>query len=133
LASSDRTNRAREKETDEQRDRQRLDKWLWFARVVRTRSAAAKLVCAGHVRVNSRRIDSPAKPVAPGDVLTVALEHQVRVLKIVATGLRRGPYAQARHLFEDLSAAPRQGSQSPPAGGVGEAPREPPPDPDDFA
>ena len=117
MASSDRTNRAGEKEADAQSDRQRLDKWLWFARVVRTRSAAAKLVSEGHVRVNSRRIDSPAKPVAPGDVLTVALEHQVRVLKIVATGLRRGPYAQARQSFRGSSADHPAGLEPPPTGG----------------
>jgi ribosome-associated heat shock protein Hsp15 len=93
---------------DEPRHRQRLDKWLWFARVVRTRPAAAKLVSDGHVRINSRRVDSPAKPVVPGDVLTVALEHRVRVLKVVATGLRRGPYQEARYLFEELSLAPQE-------------------------
>jgi ribosome-associated heat shock protein Hsp15 len=85
------------------RNRQRLDKWLWFARVARTRSAAAQLVADGYVRINSRRIDNPAKPVAPGDVLTIALERQVRVLRVVAPGLRRGPYSEARTLFEDLS------------------------------
>lgn len=111
MASLDRSKRAEATEADGKDDRQRLDKWLWFARVVRTRSAATKLVSAGHVRVNSCRIDSPAKPVAPGDVLTVALERQVRVLKIVATGPRRGPYQQARLLFEDLSTDPRAGSQ----------------------
>jgi ribosome-associated heat shock protein Hsp15 len=113
LASSVRGKTAGGKEADAQTDRQRLDKWLWIARVVRTRSAAAKLVSEGHVRINSRRIDNPAKPVAPGDVLTVALEHQVRVLKIVTIGLRRGPAGEARHLFEDLSADLRRGSQPP--------------------
>jgi ribosome-associated heat shock protein Hsp15 len=61
---------------------QRLDKWLWFARVAKTRTRAAKLVSSGHVRVNARRIDAPAKTVAPGDVLTIALEREVRVLRI---------------------------------------------------
>jgi ribosome-associated heat shock protein Hsp15 len=113
LASSKRTKSTEPKEADGPNARQRLDKWLWFARVVRTRSAAAKLVSAGHVRLNSRRIDTPAKPVAAGDILTIALERQVRVLKIVATGLRRGPYPQARHLFEELSANPPPDLQPP--------------------
>ena len=84
-------------------ERQRLDKWLWFARVVKTRALAAKLVTAGHVRLNGARAAGPDKPVRPGDVLTIALERQVRVLKVVAPGERRGPYEDARHLYEDLS------------------------------
>jgi ribosome-associated heat shock protein Hsp15 len=83
--------------------RQRLDKWLWFARVAKTRSLAARLIAEGHVRLNARRIETPAKPVSPGDVLTIALEHRVRVLKILAAGTRREGFLQASLLFEDLS------------------------------
>lgn len=86
--------------------RQRLDKWLWFARVVKTRSLAAKLVVSGHVRLNGLRQETPAKQVAPGDVLTIALDRQVRVLKVLTPGERRGPYEEARMLFEDLTPAP---------------------------
>jgi ribosome-associated heat shock protein Hsp15 len=82
---------------------QRLDKWLWYARVAKTRSLAARLVVDGHVRVNARRIETPAKAVAPGDVLTIAIERQVRVLKVTAPGTRRGGYPEAKLLFEDLS------------------------------
>ena len=85
-------------------ERQRLDKWLWFARVVKTRALAAKLVTAGHVRLNGPRAAGPDKPVRPGDVLTIALERQVRVLRVVAPGERRGPYEEARHLYDDLTA-----------------------------
>lgn len=84
-------------------DKQRLDKWLWFARVVKTRSLAAKLVLDGHVRVNAQRTEIPAKPVGPGDVLTIALESRIAVLRIVAIGARRGPFSEARLLFEDLN------------------------------
>ena len=83
--------------------RQRLDKWLWFARVVKSRTGAAKLVEGGHVRINSVRIDNPAKAVRPGDVLTVALDQDVRVLKVKLPGERRGPFEEARRLFEELS------------------------------
>lgn len=86
-------------------DKQRLDKWLWFARVVKTRSLATKLVADGHVRVNAQRIDTPAKPVGPGDVLTIALESRIIVLKIIGIGTRRGPFSEARLLFEDLNAS----------------------------
>ena len=87
-------------------NRQRVDKWLWFARVVKTRSLAAKLVAAGHVRVNAQRTADPAKAIKPGDVLTVALDRQVRVLRVVAGGDRRGPFSEAQNLFEDLSDPP---------------------------
>jgi ribosome-associated heat shock protein Hsp15 len=70
--------------------RQRLDKWLWFARVARTRILAARLV-ADHVRLNARWIETPARGVGPGAVLTIALERRVRVLKVVAPGARVGP------------------------------------------
>lgn len=83
--------------------RQRLDKWLWFARVAKTRRLAARLVAEGHVRLNARRIESPAKGVGPGDVLTVALERQVRVLKVAALGARRGGFSEASLLFVELS------------------------------
>ena len=86
-------------------ERQRLDKWLWFARVVRTRTLAARLVGDGHVRVNTLRIETPAKPVGPGDVLTIALERHVRVLRIVAIAPQRGGAEAAKLLFEELTAA----------------------------
>jgi ribosome-associated heat shock protein Hsp15 len=85
---------------------QRLDKWLWFARIVRTRSLAARLVAGGYVRVNARRVKAPAKAIAPGDVLTVALHYRVRVLKVIAPGARRGGTGEASLLFEDLTPEP---------------------------
>jgi ribosome-associated heat shock protein Hsp15 len=85
--------------------RQRLDKWLWFARVVKSRTLAARLVADGHVRVNGTRIAVAARAVQPGDVLTIALERQVRVLKVLEGGVRRGPFEEARLLYQDLVAA----------------------------
>ena len=95
-------------------DRQRIDKWLWHARVVRTRSAAAALAQSGHVRLNGMRVDAPARPVKPGDVLTIALDRGVRVLKVLGFSVRRGASEAGRALYEDLSpveapgAAPEQ-------------------------
>lgn len=86
-------------------DRQRIDKWLWHARVVRTRADAAALVAAGHVRVNGRRVDGPGRPVRAGDVLTVALDRTVRVLRVVAFAERRGSADDARVLSETLEPA----------------------------
>jgi ribosome-associated heat shock protein Hsp15 len=87
-------------------DRLRIDKWLWYARVMKTRTSAAKLVADGHVRLNGTRLNDPAKAVKAGDVLTIALERTVRVLKVQALGKRRGPAPEAQALFEDLSPEP---------------------------
>jgi len=87
-------------------DRQRVDKWLWHARVVRTRSAAAALADGGCVRINGARIDASSRPVRPGDVVTIALDRSVRVLKVTGYAERRGSAEAARVLYEDLSPAP---------------------------
>jgi ribosome-associated heat shock protein Hsp15 len=84
-------------------DRQRIDKWLWHARVVRTRSAAAELAASGHVRVNGQRVMVPARVVRLGDVVTVALDRTVRVLKVTGFAARRGSAPLARELYEDMS------------------------------
>jgi len=86
-------------------DRQRIDKWLWHARVVRTRSAAAGLVDGGLVRVNSERVEQASRLVRPGDVLTIALDRSVRILKVMGFAERRGSATLARDLFEDLTPA----------------------------
>ena len=87
-------------------ERQRLDKWLWHARVVKARSSAAALVEAGHVRINGVREKSPGHAVKPGDVLTIALDRTVRVLKVVAFSERRGDANAARVLYEELHTRP---------------------------
>ena len=83
--------------------RERIDKWLWHARVVRTRSAAASLVESGHVRVNGARVRQPSHAVKLGDVLTVALDARVRLLKVEAFAERRGDAPAARSLYIELS------------------------------
>jgi len=87
-------------------DRQRIDKWLWHARVVRTRSAAAALATAGHVRINGARVDAPSRAVRTGDVVTVALDRAVRVLKVLGFAERRGSADDARLLCETIEPAP---------------------------
>lgn len=84
-------------------ERQRIDKWLVYARVVKSRSLAARLVGAGHVRVNRDKVSDPSRTVKPGDVLTVALDSRVLVWRVLALAQRRGPPAQARMLYEDLA------------------------------
>lgn len=84
----------------------RIDKWLWFARVVKTRSAAAALCEDGSVRLNGIRVDQAHKAIRIGDVVTVALAGRIKVLKVLALAERRGPYAEAQHIYEDLSPEP---------------------------
>ena len=93
--------------------RQRIDKWLWFARVVKSRTLAAGLVTQGAVRINQVKVDAAAKMVKPGDVLTIALERDVRILKICAPGASRRPYEEARLLYEDLTPPPPPKEQRP--------------------
>lgn len=92
-------------------DRQRLDKWLWFARFARTRSAAVRLVEEGHVRLAGRRLLNPAHGLKPGDVLTLALPHATLVVRLVAFAERRGSYEQAQALYEILE-GPGRGDAS---------------------
>jgi ribosome-associated heat shock protein Hsp15 len=83
--------------------RLRLDKYLWFARVVKTRSAAQALAEQGRLRLNGRVIDRSHAPVGVGDVLSFAVHGQVRVLRVEALPVRRGPPAEARALYTDMS------------------------------
>jgi ribosome-associated heat shock protein Hsp15 len=98
-------------------DRQRIDKWLWHARLVRTRTAAAALAASGHVRLNGRRIDTASQLVRLGDVLTVALDRSVRVLMVAGFAERRGSADTTRLLLQDLSPVPETSLQraGPPA------------------
>ncbi len=84
-------------------DRQRIDRWLWHARVVRTRGAAAALAGSGYVRVNGARIETPSRVVRAGDVITIALERSVRVLKVRGFVERRGPAGSCTTLYEDVT------------------------------
>jgi len=80
----------------------RLDKFLWHARFVKTRGLAAKL-CEGGIRVDGVRVEKPGALVRPGQVLTFALGRHVRVIELVAVGVRRGPADEARGLYRDLA------------------------------
>jgi len=83
--------------------RQRLDKWLWFARFARTRTLAARLVTDGHVRVNGTRTDNAAKGLALGDVVTVSAPHATVAIRVIDLGTRRGPSEEAKSLYEALT------------------------------
>ena len=96
-------------------DRQRIDKWLWHARVVRTRSAASALVSSGHVRINGERGTAPSRLLRADDVVTVALDRQVRILKVAGFAERRGDAEAGRVLYADLTPLPPAKDESPKA------------------
>ena len=98
-------------------DTQRLDKWLWFARFFKSRTLAAKLCAEERIRVNRVLIAKAHQPVRVGDVLTFPQGRQIRVVRVLATGTRRGPAEEARTLYEDLD--PPGGRQPLEASGAG--------------
>ncbi len=75
--------------------------------MVRTRSAAAVLAASGHVRINGQRVDAPSRAVRPDDVVTVALDRTVRVLRVLGFAERRGSADEARVLWQDVEPPPR--------------------------
>lgn len=82
---------------------QRLDKWLWFARVTKSRTLAQTAISEGKIRLNKERVEKPAQTVKVGDVVTSRIRKDVQVFKIVGLGVRRGPAKEAQALYEDLS------------------------------
>lgn len=103
----------------ESRPTLRLDKWLWQARIVKSRALAVKVVEGTGVRVHGNRIDKPGYGIREGDVLTFSLGERVFVLRVLALGTRRGPAPEARMLYEDLSppAPPQDQSRPGPVAG----------------
>ena len=83
---------------------QRLDRWIWHARIVKTRSIATNLVTEGYVRVNGERAEQPGRTIKPGDVLTIALPARVRVVKVTGILPRRADASVAQHTYESVNA-----------------------------
>lgn len=84
----------------------RLDKFLWFARIVKTRALAQEMAEQGRIRMNGRILDRAHAPVRAGDVLSFAQRGAVRVIRIQALPQRRGPPAEARALYQEPAATP---------------------------
>ena len=85
---------------------QRLDKWLWFARIARSRALAADMAARGRVRVNGQRATQASRAVRVGDVLTINANGRILVLRIAGLGAKREAYPLARTLYEDIAAPP---------------------------
>lgn len=96
---------------------QRLDKWLWCVRLVKTRTLSATLIEAGKVRVNGQRVRKTARPVVKGDIVTASLGRRVVVVRVLGSVERRVAASQARTLYQDLTppSVPQEGK--PVAGG----------------
>jgi len=90
----------------------RLDIWLWHARFFKTRSLATKICKAGKVRINGTHAVKPSAPVKPGDVLTFPQAKQIKIIEIIAPGVRRGPAPEAQMLYKDLTPPPEKTAKS---------------------
>ncbi|HER26102.1 MAG TPA: RNA-binding S4 domain-containing protein [Rhodospirillales bacterium] len=80
----------------------RIDKWLWYARFFKSRTLAGKLCGSNKLRLNSQLIGKPHATLKVGDVLTFPKEKEIRVIKVLTLGTRRGPASEAITLYEDL-------------------------------
>jgi len=93
-------------------DAMRIDRFLWFARLARSRSAAAAIAEQGHVRIDGRRIDRAHAPVRIGQAVTFVQGAKVRVVRVAALPGRRGPYCEARCCYDDLAPVDEPAPQS---------------------
>lgn len=84
-------------------ERQRIDRWLWHARLAKTRTLAQRLVSEGRVRVNRERVTSPKRLVGRADVLTIAIGERVRVVRVVGVVERRLPAREVARVYELVS------------------------------
>ena len=83
--------------------RQRIDKWLFFTRMIKSRSLAQTFVEGGNVRVNGELIRQSSQQVKQGDRVEINLDRQTKILIVKGPGDRRGPYEEARQLYDDQS------------------------------
>ena len=101
-------------------DSLRLDKFLWFARIVKTRALAQTMAEEGRIRIGGRVVDRAHAPVRAGDVLSFAQRGVVRVLRVEALPARRGPPAEARALYAEIAAGTEASQSSPGFPGEGD-------------
>lgn len=80
-----------------------MDQWLWHARFFKTRSLAARVVVAGHVRIDRVVADRPGRMVRVGDVLTFPQGRSVRVVRVLGLARRRGPAVEAQALYDEIA------------------------------
>ncbi len=89
----------------------RIDRWLWYARFFKSRTLAGKLCAGGRIRLNGTAIGKSHATLRTGDVLTFPQGRDIRVIKVLSLGTRRGPAAEAQALYEDLQPPERHGER----------------------
>lgn len=85
----------------------RIDKWLWYCRIYKTRGLAAKAVTGGKVHVNGERV-KPSRALVPGDVLDLTKGQLAFQLKVTAIPRRRGPATEAERCYTEDDESRRQ-------------------------
>ena len=88
----------------------RIDRFLYFVRLAKSRTIAQSLVETGHIRIDGKRIEKPSEPVHPDSVVALPLHGRTRVLKVIALPVRRGPAPEARACYEELDVDATSGS-----------------------
>lgn len=111
-----------EKQQPQDAGRQRLDKWLFFARMIKSRSLAQSYILSGNVRVNGNAVRQSSYLVKLGDRLELSFERSSKILVVLASGERRGPYEEAKLLYDDQTPPPAPGDRMTP---LEQAMREP--------
>jgi ribosome-associated heat shock protein Hsp15 len=86
-----------------ERTRARLDQWLWFARLAKSRSLAARLCADGAITLNGVAVGKANQLVRIGDIIGVPQGRWQRTARVVALGVRRGPASEARRLYEEVA------------------------------
>ncbi|MEO7602709.1 MAG: RNA-binding S4 domain-containing protein [Sphingomicrobium sp.] len=82
----------------------RINRFLFFVRLTKSRTLAQSVVEAGHVRIDGRRATRPSDEVKAGSILALPLHGQVRILRVLTLPTRRGPPTEARDHYEELGA-----------------------------
>ena len=89
----------------------RVDQWLFFSRLTKSRSLAGRLVTTGKVRLNKEKLVKPSQTVKVGDVITAMINQRLRVIQVDALGHRRGPASEAQLLYTDLTPKEEKGDK----------------------
>ncbi len=92
--------------------RQRLDRWLFFTRLQKSRSIAQKAIETGDVKVNDQRVTQPSFSLKAGDIVILSLDRKDVTVRMLKPGDRRGPYEEAKLLYEDLTPAAVPGEKA---------------------
>ena len=92
----------------------RIDRFLFFIRLVKSRTLAQSIVAAGHVQIDGKRVEKSSDEVRAGSVVALPLHDHVRIIRVLALPARRGPATEARACYEELGQKPGIDEEKPP-------------------